>query len=67
MPLLWGLLLSGGLLLLCNANAALTGRILLAGYDPELPVVRDLAKTYERLHSSAAIDLEWDSRCGPFI
>ena len=50
MPLLWGLLLSGGLLLLCNANAALTGRILLAGYDPELPVVRDLAKTYERLH-----------------
>ena len=67
MPLLWGLLLSGELLPLCNANAALTGRILLAGYDPELPVVRDLAKTYERLHPSAAIDLEWDSRCGPFI
>ena len=55
------LLLSGGLLLLCNADAALTDRILIAGYGPELPVVQDLAKAYERLHPGTAIDLEWDS------
>jgi len=48
-------------LLLCNADAALTGRILIAGYGPELPVVQDLAKAYERLHPGTAIDLEWDS------
>ena len=55
------LLFSGGLLLLCNADAALTGRILIAGYGPELPVVQDLVKAYERLHPGTAIDLEWDS------
>ena len=55
------LLLSCGLLLLCNADAALTGRILIAGYGPELPVVQDLAKAYERLHPGTAIDLEWDN------
>jgi len=55
------LFLSGGLWLLCDADAALTGRILIAGYGPELPVVQDLAKVYERLHPGTAIDLEWDS------
>ena len=55
------LLLSCGLLLLCNADAALSGRILIAGYGPELPVVQDLAKAYERLHPGTAIDFEWDS------
>ena len=55
------LLLSGGLWLLCDADAALTGRILIAGYGPELSVVQDLAKAYERLHPGTAIDLEWDS------
>jgi phosphate transport system substrate-binding protein len=54
-------LLSYGLLLLCNTEAAVTGRILIAGYGPELPVVQDLAKAYERLHPGAAIDLQWDS------
>ena len=53
-------LFSCGLLLLCDANAALTGRILISGYGPELPVVQDLAKAYERLHPGTAIDLEWD-------
>jgi len=48
-------------LLLCDAEAGLTGRILIAGYGPELPVVQDLAKAYERLHPGTAIDLEWDS------
>ena len=55
------LLVSCGLLLLCEAEAGLTGRILIAGYGPELPVVQDLAKAYERLHPGTAIDLEWDS------
>ena len=55
------LLLTGGLLLLCNAEAALASRILIAGYGPELPIVQDLAKAYERLHPGTAIDLEWDS------
>ncbi len=55
------LFLSGGLWLLCDADAALTGRILIAGSGPELPVVQDLAKVYERLHPGTAIDLEWDS------
>ena len=43
------------------AMATPTGCILIAGYGPELPVVQDLAKAYERLHSGTAIDLEWDS------
>lgn len=55
------LLLNCGLLLLSNADAAITGRILVAGYGPELPVVQDLAKAYERLHPGTAIDIEWDS------
>ena len=55
------LVLSGGLLLLCDVDATLTGRILIAGYGPELPAMQDLAKAYERLHPGTAIDLEWDS------
>jgi phosphate transport system substrate-binding protein len=55
------LLLTIWFLLLCNADAALTGRILITGYGPELPVVQDLAKAYERLHPGTAIDLQWDS------
>lgn len=55
------LLLTGGFMLLCEAEAAPTGRILIAGYGPEMPVVQDLAKAYERLHPGTAIDLEWDS------
>lgn len=54
-------LLASGLLLFGRADAALTGRILIAGYGPELPVVQDLAKAYERLHPGTAIDLEWES------
>ncbi len=54
-------MLTSGLILFGHADAALTGRILIAGYGPELPVIQDLAKTYERLHPGTAIDLEWDS------
>jgi len=55
------LLLSFEMLLIFNAEAALTGRILIAGYGPELPVIQDLTKAYERLHPGTAIDLEWDT------
>jgi phosphate transport system substrate-binding protein len=55
------LLLTGGFMLFCNADAAPTGRILITGYGPELPVVQDLAKAYERLHPGTAIDLQWDN------
>jgi phosphate transport system substrate-binding protein len=55
------LVLAWGFVFLCEAEAAPTGRILIAGYGPELPVVQDLAKAYERLHPGTAIDLEWDS------
>jgi len=55
------LLLTSGLLLLYDVEAAFAGRIVIAGYGPELPVVQDLAKAYERLHPGTAIDLEWDS------
>lgn len=54
-------LLTCGLMLFSDATAGLTGRILIAGYGPELPVVQDLAKAYERLHPGTAIDIEWDS------
>jgi phosphate transport system substrate-binding protein len=54
-------LLTSGLLLFGNADAALAGRILIAGYGAELSVVQDLAKAYERLHPGTAIDLEWES------
>ena len=62
-------LLTCGLMLFSDANAGLTGRILIAGYGPELPVVQDLAKAYERLHPGTAIDIEWDGTVpyGPFI
>lgn len=42
------------------AIAGLTGRILVAGYGPELPVVQDMAKAFEREHPGTAIDIEWD-------
>ena len=51
------------LLALClvpDSSGALTGRIVIAGYGPEQPVITDLARAYEKLHPGTAIDLEWD-------
>lgn len=42
------------------AIAAPAGRILIAGYGPELPIIQDLAKAYERRYHGTAIDIEWD-------
>ena len=40
--------------------AALTGRILIAGYGPELPVMQDLGRAFEKTHPGAAVDFGWD-------
>ncbi len=42
------------------AGAALTGRIVVAGYGPELPVMQDLGRAFEKAHPGTAIDFEWD-------
>lgn len=42
------------------AAFALTGRIVIAGYGPEQPVMQDLARAYEKLHPGTSIDVEWD-------
>src|SRR5262245_43403326 len=43
-----------------NDVAALTGRIVIAGYGPEQPVMEDLARAYEKQHPGTVIDFEWD-------
>jgi phosphate transport system substrate-binding protein len=48
------------LMLTAAAMAAPGGRILIAGYGPELPIIQDLAKAYEKGHPGTAIDIEWD-------
>lgn len=40
--------------------AAPIGRILIAGYGPELPIIQDLAKAYEKRYPGTAIDIEWE-------
>ena len=42
------------------AAAGLTGRALVAGYGPELPLLQDLGKAFEKSHPGTAIDFEWD-------
>ncbi len=48
------------LLVTAVAMAAPGGRILIAGYGPELPIIQDLARAYEKGHPGTAIDIEWD-------
>lgn len=38
----------------------LTGRIVIAGYGPELPVMQDLGRAFEKSHPGTAIDFQWD-------
>ncbi len=52
------LILSGGGL--PAAVAGLTGRIVIAGHGPELPVIQDLGQAFERAHPGTAIDFAWD-------
>jgi phosphate transport system substrate-binding protein len=58
--LLTGSCIFFGLLVAPLAAFALTGRIVIAGYGPEQPVMQDLARAYEKLHPGTSIDTEWD-------
>jgi hypothetical protein len=46
------------------AMAAPGGRILIAGYGPELPIIQDLAKAYEKGHLGTAIFIDGIRPCG---
>lgn len=53
-------LVTMGLLSATSAQAGLTGRILITGYGPELSLLQDLGKAFEKSHPGTAIDFEWD-------
>lgn len=42
------------------AQAGLTGRIVIAGHGPELAVLQDLARAFEKQTPGTAIDFNWD-------
>jgi phosphate transport system substrate-binding protein len=46
--------------LVAPSVAAPTGRIVIAGYGPELPVMQDLALAFEKTHVGTAVDFRWD-------
>jgi phosphate transport system substrate-binding protein len=48
------------LLFAAPSIAGLTGRIVVAGYGPELPVMQDLWRAFEKAHPGTAIDFRWD-------
>jgi phosphate transport system substrate-binding protein len=48
------------LVLTSAAHATPTGRIVVAGYGPELPVLQDLAGAFEKRTPGAAVDFKWD-------
>jgi phosphate transport system substrate-binding protein len=41
-------------------EAGMTGRILIAGYGPELPLFQDLGKAFEKSHPGTAVEFDWD-------
>lgn len=49
-----------GLLSVPLGSSALTGRIVIAGYGPEQPMMQDLARAYEKLHPGIAVDFQWE-------
>lgn len=42
------------------AHEQIRGRIVVAGYGPELPVMQDLGMAFEKTHPGTAIDFQWD-------
>lgn len=40
--------------------AGLTGRMVVAGYGPELPVMQDLGRAFEKAYPGTAVDFQWD-------
>src|SRR5574338_579156 len=53
-------IVSAGLLSVSPVQAGLSGRMLIAGYGPELHLFQDLGKAFERAHPGTAVDFEWD-------
>ena len=53
-------LIVGLLAMTTPAQAGLTGRMLIAGYGPELPQLQDLGKAFEKSHPGTAVDFQWD-------
>ena len=51
---------TGVLAWLPPVEAGLTGRILIAGYGPELPLIQDLGKAFEKSHPGTAVEFDWD-------
>ncbi len=43
-----------------TSQAGMTGRIVVSGYGPELPVMQDLGRAFEKTHPGTAVDFEWD-------
>jgi phosphate transport system substrate-binding protein len=43
-----------------RSHAGVTGRIVIAGHGPELPVMQDLGRAFEKANPGTAIDFEWD-------
>lgn len=43
-----------------SSSAVLIGRIVVAGYGPELPVMQDLGRAFEKANPGTAINFEWD-------
>jgi phosphate transport system substrate-binding protein len=48
--MMWGL----------TGTAAFAGRIVIAGHGPELPVMQDLGRAFEKTHPGTAVDFDWD-------
>jgi phosphate transport system substrate-binding protein len=55
-----GLLLVLMLAWATSAQAGPMGRIVIAGHGPELPVLQDLARAFEKQVPGTAIDFNWD-------
>ena len=43
-----------------TGTPSFAGRIVVAGHGPELPVMQDLGRAFEKTHPGAAVDFDWD-------
>jgi phosphate transport system substrate-binding protein len=56
----WGVLAILWIAVPSLALAEMRGRIVVAGYGPELPIMQDLGRAFEKAHPGTAIDFQWD-------
>jgi phosphate transport system substrate-binding protein len=57
-----GLLITAWMAAPSLAPAEMRGRIVVAGHGPELPVMQELGRAFEKAHPGTAIDFQWDRR-----